>query len=429
MYDSDATKNTAQKMSKSLKRMVKNFNWIDSFRSLHPHSKSFSRYYESDRYGEGATRIDRQYHWGDISVQDARLVGVAFSDHLSQIFKLRLPESFSKLTSPTFRSQFKSKPDVVKDPEFNRRLELKHAEWVAVKNMGVNIMQWWEYMVKPGIKKLLIERGKEIKQERRGFLNLLLLRQSYLVRKLQGNNWETLGELKQVQARIELWYAQECEKIKIQTRSDEIEQGEKVRIYHHELHAKHIKKSAILKLKTESGMLEGHDACSKYLETVVSELLTKPAELDQEAQELLLKEVKRVFTEEDNRMMRKIPSKEDVRESVWTARVDAAPGSDGLTMLVYRHCWNTLGDSLTEMVQSVLMGATPTLSQRTSLMVYGAKSNKPPNSTNPDHKRRISLLNADFKINTGTFNLKLKSVSTHQLSTWATSMTSMTMLL
>ena len=163
-------------------------------------------------------------------------------------------------------------------------------------------------------------------------------------------------------------------------------------------------------------MLEGHDECSKYLETVVSELLTKPAELDQKAQEVLLKEVKHVFTEEDNRMMRKIPSKEDVRESVWTARVDAAPGSDGLTMLVYRHCWNTLGDSLTEMVQSVLMGATPTLSQRTSLMVYGAKSNKPPNSTNPDHKRRISLLNADFKVITGTFNLKLKSVSTHTLN-------------
>ena len=77
--DSDATKNTAQKMSKSLKRMVKNFNWIDSYRSLYPHSKSFSRYYESDRFGEGATRIDRQYHWGDIFIQDARLVGVACS--------------------------------------------------------------------------------------------------------------------------------------------------------------------------------------------------------------------------------------------------------------------------------------------------------------------------------------------------------------
>ena len=49
-------------------------------------------------------------------------------------------------------------------------------------------------------------------------------------------------------------------------------------------------------------------------------------------------------------------------------------------------------------------------------MVYGAKNNKPSNSTNPDHKRRISLLNADFKIITGTLNLKLKSISTHTLN-------------
>ena len=30
-------------------------------------------------------------------------------------------------------------------------------------------------MVKPGIKKLLIERGKELKKEKQGYLNLLLL--------------------------------------------------------------------------------------------------------------------------------------------------------------------------------------------------------------------------------------------------------------
>ena len=33
----DATKNQAQKQSKSLKRLLQNFNWVDSFRHLHPH--------------------------------------------------------------------------------------------------------------------------------------------------------------------------------------------------------------------------------------------------------------------------------------------------------------------------------------------------------------------------------------------------------
>ena len=196
--ESDATKNAAQKMSNSLKRLVKNFDWKDSFRSLYPHAKQFSRYYESDRFGDGATRIDRQYHWGGLAVLDAQFLGIAFSDHMSQIFKIQLPENFSRLTSPKFKAQFKSKPDVVKDPEFIRRLKVEHEEWVGVKNQGVDVMLWWEHMVKPGIKKLLIARGKEMKLERSGFLNLLMLRQSYLVRKLQAGDPSRLAELKQV---------------------------------------------------------------------------------------------------------------------------------------------------------------------------------------------------------------------------------------
>ena len=48
-----------------------------------------------------------------------------------------------------------------------------------------------------------------------------------------------------------------------------------------------------------SGLLEGHAACSKYLENAVGELLLHPANLDDGAQSALLKEVKPVFTEKD----------------------------------------------------------------------------------------------------------------------------------
>ena len=59
-HEIDATRNTSQKMSPSLKRTIKTFSWKDSFRVLHPKDKIFSRYYEHNKYGEGATRIDRQ---------------------------------------------------------------------------------------------------------------------------------------------------------------------------------------------------------------------------------------------------------------------------------------------------------------------------------------------------------------------------------
>ena len=49
-------------------------------------------------------------------------------------------------------------------------------------------------------------------------------------------------------------------------------------------------------------------------------------------------------------------------------------------------------------------------------MVYGCKAKKHSNSLDPSHKRRISLLNADFKIISGIENIRFKKVATHTLS-------------
>ena len=117
------------KTSKSLKTLVKIFKWQDSFKYVHPNSSAFSIYYSNDQFWDGATRIDRQYHWGKLEIIEAKLVGLAFSDHMAQIFKIKLPENFSRLCSPKFKPQFKSKPEVIKDPEFNTRLQSRVAEW------------------------------------------------------------------------------------------------------------------------------------------------------------------------------------------------------------------------------------------------------------------------------------------------------------
>ena len=166
-----------------------------------------------------------------------------------------------------------------------------------------------------------------------------MLRQCYLVNKLQAGQLYRLAELRQVKSEIQLWHSQECEKVKLQSRSDEIDSPEHVRIYHHELHAKNIKKSSILQLKTESGIVEGHAACTEFLENAVSYIFTSPASLNQSAQKELLKEVKVVFTKEDNEMLMKTPIKDEVKDSVWSGNVNAAPGCDGLSTMVYKDCW------------------------------------------------------------------------------------------
>ena len=66
---------------------------------------------------------------------------------------------------------------------------------------------------------------------------------------------------------------------------EEITDSEKITIYHHKLHQKHIKKTSILKLQNGNTLLEGHASCSSFLENSVSDLLLTPAELSLEAQE------------------------------------------------------------------------------------------------------------------------------------------------
>jgi hypothetical protein len=272
-------------------------------------------------------------------------------------------------------------------------------------------------MVKPGIKRLAICRSKEIDKERRSELNLLLLRQGYLTKKLQKGNMEKLSELKAVQLLIIQWYDRSCDKVKHQSRVDEITQSEKVRIYHHELHQKHIRKSSILKLQTKDILLEGHSACANFLEQAVGELLLHPADLDHAAQACLLNDVVPVFTEADNLLLCTPPTKQDVKDVLSASNLHAAPGSDGITGFLYSECWDILGDSLTESMQAIHGGLQPTTSQRTSLMVFGSKPKKP-TSIKPEDKRKISLLNSDFKCATGLESRRFKKVTTHTLSSY-----------
>ena len=141
----DATRNPEAKLSPSLKRLMKTFCWTDSFRRLFPNTRQFSRYYEHDRFGEGATRIDRVYQYGNIIVKEAFYVGVAFSDHLGLIVKYTLPENFGTQKSPKSCPLFKANPDIVKDSIFQARLRENFILWSEVKeNLNLEILTWWE---------------------------------------------------------------------------------------------------------------------------------------------------------------------------------------------------------------------------------------------------------------------------------------------
>jgi hypothetical protein len=147
----------------------------------------------------------------------------------------------------------------------------------------------------------------------------------------------------------------------------------------------------------------------------VGDLLLNPATVHQAAREFLLNEVEEVFSVQDNEKLLSIPSMDNVKEVLADSNLLAAPGTDGIPSLLYSKCWDIMGSSLTEVVQAIHQGQQPTLSMRTSLMVFGSKPKKP-NSIKPGDKRRISLLNSDFKVVTGLDAKRFGDTATHSLS-------------
>ena len=152
---------------------------------------------------------------------------------------------------------------------------------------------------------------------------------------------------------------------------------------------------------TNEGLVKGHEACASALEANVASHLLNPAPLDPSAQDILLPEVERCFSDDDNNKLGASPTKVEVKKVLDSCRPHVAPLTAGLTVYFYRTCWNIMGDSLTEVIQSVFTGSKPSACQRTSLIVFGNKPGKKAKSLLISDRPKLSLLNSDFKLMTG----------------------------
>ena len=100
-------------------------------------------------------------------------MAVSWSDHLSQIVEIELPISVYKSCCPRNKPIFKISPTVIEDEDFQNSLKEAMSHWTELWRLHeYPILQWWENLVKPGIKRLAICRSKAINKERRGHLNL-----------------------------------------------------------------------------------------------------------------------------------------------------------------------------------------------------------------------------------------------------------------
>ena len=96
----------------------------------------FSHYYK-----QGATRIDREYIWGDISVVKSEYIPLAFSDHMGLLTEIKAPFNPSRQTFIFGVRSFKIRNNVACDPSFKKSIASEINKWNEIKkNSGLDIL-------------------------------------------------------------------------------------------------------------------------------------------------------------------------------------------------------------------------------------------------------------------------------------------------
>ena len=412
----DCTNPTEAKMSGNLKRLISLNKWLDSFRALNPNEIKYSHFYNSDRSGKarttGASRLDRSYVWGGVPVRRSEYTAASFSDHFLHLIEVQCPEAQGE-QEILHKPYFKISPDIAKDEDFKTKVEEVTNAWLKAKEK-MPLLLWWDMLkkdVKNAAKQIKLKRARDQKSR----LNYLLLAQIHLSKKVSEGNLEFLAKLKSIQLQINSWFDNEAEKVKLHARLQDIQESEKVRIYHHEQLYRTINKSTILKLKTPDGIISGHKDCAALLNKESMDLLGTEALLDATAQNHLLDSVTAVFTEKDNAMLEAEITDEEIKESLSKSNKNAAPGGDGLTFQTYVQCWSSLGPHLCQVIREVVKTGTPSVSMLHSFQVFSPKIGKS-SSLLPKDKRRLALLQSDYKVLTGVLAARLRKTEDHTLS-------------
>ena len=143
--------------------------------------------------------------------------------------------------------------------------------------------------------------------------------------------------------------------------------------------------------------------------------LLSPVQLNAEAQQVMLEEVEEVFSDDDRKMLSMEPTLEETKDSIWNSNLTGSPGLDGILSLFYKRHWDLVGTLLYKVHLTNFRNKTLCKSQSEGLIMFSPKPKKL-NSLKPSDKRRISLLNTDYKSYSSIPSRRLTKVAATGLS-------------
>ena len=257
------------------------------------------------------------------------------------------------------------------------------------------ILDWWEKLVKVKVKLFYINTCKVKKNLKYSMLNILERRLRHLYEISYQSGRPEMKEIQDIKKKIESIRDEMAEGIKVRTRIQDLQNGEKVSKYIIGKQKEITSKKLMNCLNDEYGNeLKSFPAIQEYVTKFYADLYkSRPG--CPVMQEKFLSLLNCKLDDNDRELLNEEFSKDDIYKTIKSFSKNRTPGIDGLPIEFYLENWDIIGDDFTSVVGCITQNKTISDSQCKGVITLIKKDG---NGKDLKNWRPISLLCVDYKI-------------------------------
>ena len=380
----------------ALTDLLRDFNLIDIFRSMHPSARKFT--WTNSKI---SCRLDKFYVSPEILANSkyCEITVFPFSDHDAPFLSFQLPNSL-----PRGRGTWKFNTSLLENEEFTCNMKHFLKFWVSRKKDFVGKLHIWWDIGKKKIRNRCIKFSKRLAKEKREKRTTLEDKLQKATISTNENEKETIPLIRKEIEGLDL---NNINGARIRSKALEYQSNEKSSRYFFSLENSRQSKKVIHKLKTPDGRVikDSRDllgCIANFYESLYS-----PEPIDNEKQDSLLNTIE-CFVPENFKLLLEEPlSADECHKALTHMKSDKSPGSDGLPAEFYNFFWDEIGEAIVEVLNFCFNRGLLTESMRLAIISLLYKKGDIELLKN---WRPISLLNVDYKIGSKAFANRLQLI-------------------
>ena len=383
-------------ISKSLLNMVRTLNLKDIWFLKYKHIE-----YTFVRTNFGS-RIDRAYVNGlSKYVYNVKVINISFSDHSCLYSEFKFPDIPQK-----GKYYWKMNVSLLDDQEIKERFRLEWNRMCLNKHKFKDINDWWDMYVKKGIKSFFIKEGKQINERKYGLLQYLEYSLNRMYNNLNVSGILQYSEVKILKDRIDDLKNEILEGVKIRSRVKEQEEGEKVSAFLIKKQASMKVQKLITSIRTEANIMENlepdrilkdKNIIMTYIRKYYQKLYMKE-DYDENYQEWFLNYVTKTLSEQEQKLLEREVTQNEILEAINNTNMNKAPGIDGIPIEFFSKYWSIIKQEITEIIKDIVKGTLLNEKQRKAVITLIPKDVDQSDLDLLKAWRPVSLICCDIKI-------------------------------